>query len=479
MTRPALLLALWLLLALPALAAPPASVMPTDPEAGQEAPGATSPLAPPAPVTPALPPAVPSGPTTPKVHSQYAVLVDATTGKILWARHPDTERSIASTTKIMTAVLLLERGHLNDTVTAPKGVDKIEESSLHLSPGETLTLHDLLYAMLLRSANDTAVAGADYLCGSVPAFAAQMNAKARELNLAHTHYVTPNGLYAPGHYSTAADLAHLACYAVNTLPQFNAIVHTQKYKIQRSMHVHDEWVKNTASEFLKGFPGADGIKTGYIHQAGHCFVGSATRTDATGHPWRLIAVALNSPTCREDVMSLLNYGYANFVPDLVVPQGVTVGTVNVSRAASPVPVKVASDLRAIVSRWRAAPAFQTRLTPLPVSAPVAPGVKVATVTVWADGKPQATGDAVAVRSVPLTPALALLGTGKRIGLDALRAAAALLGVAAVCFLGVTFYVRVAGKIKPFRFWRSLLPGAASESARRRRSWLAPGLRRVD
>ena len=134
-------------------------------------------------------------------------------------------------------------------------MDKIPPDSLHLSPGEKLTLHDLLYAMLLRSANDTAVTGAHYLAGSVPAFVALMNAKAKQIGANNTHFVTPNGLYAPGHYSTAADLAKIAAYAVNTQPVFDQIVRTQKYKITRSMHIHDEWVKNTATSFLKTFPG--------------------------------------------------------------------------------------------------------------------------------------------------------------------------------------------------------------------------------
>ncbi len=133
-------------------------------------------------------------------------------------------------------------------VTAPNGVQYLPDSSLHLKPGEKLTLRDLLYAMLLRSANDTAVTGAVYLSGSVPAFAKQMNLKAKEIGATHTHFVTPNGLPAPGHYSTAADLAKIACYALNNLPQFNEIVRTPVYNVNRSVDKRDVWVKNTASD---------------------------------------------------------------------------------------------------------------------------------------------------------------------------------------------------------------------------------------
>ncbi len=427
-------------------------------------------------------------PTTPTVHSHYAVLIDADTGKILWGRNENSEREIASTTKIMTAILLLERGHLDDLVTAPAAVKGSPESSLHLSPGETVPLHDLLYAMLLRSANDTAIAGATYLCGSVPAFVEQMNLKAAELGCAHTHFVTPNGLYAPGHYSTAADLATMARYATLNLPEFNEIVKTQKYKITRSMHVHDEWVKNTSFTFLKTFPGADGIKTGYIHQAGHCFVGSATRKDADGKPWRLIAVALDSNDCREDVMSLLNYGFANTTRTLAVPQGTPLGTINVSTAAGPVPVQASGDVEAVVSRWHPVPRFTAALLPLPTlpAAPIAAGTKLGTFTVLVDGRVQASGDAVASQSVALKPSLAVMKTTKSIGRTAFKIVCGVFGVAMLFFMGVMMYARAAHK-KAFgqRYLTRRLDAATgrrrapAKTARKRRNRLAPGVRSVD
>ena len=424
-----------------------------------------------------------NGPTVPKLHSRYAVLVDAVTGKILWGRNENTERAIASTTKMMTAILLLERGHPDDIVTAPNAVKGIPESSLHLSPGEKLTLHDMLYAMLLRSANDTAVAGATYLSGSVPAFVAEMNKKAQEIGATRTHFVTPNGLNAKGHYSTAADLAKIACYAVNTLPEFNAIVRTPKYKITRSMHVHDEWVKNTSYTFLTTFPGADGIKTGFVSQAGHCFVGSATRKDPQGRPWRLVAVALDSPICRQDVEALLNYGFANFRPALALPKDAPLGQLDVPTAAAPVPVKAASDVLAVVSRWKPVPAFQTQVAPLPTppQAPVWLGTKIGTVTVLVGGKPQSAGDVVAAQNVPLRPALALAKTGKAVERHALPFVPGLLGVLLLSLLGRLFYVQSIKKS------RGRGPGPRRRARRRtapegpgeRRDRLAADLRRVD
>jgi len=398
-------------------------------------------------------------PLTPIVHSHYLVLVDAVSGKVLWERNAETPRPIASTTKMLTAILLLERGHLDDVVTAPNGVQYLPDSSLHLKPGEKLTLRDLLYAMLLRSANDTAVAGAVYLSGSVPAFAKAMNAKAKEIGAVHSHFVTPNGLPAPGHYSTAGDLAVIAAYAVNNLPVFDQIVKTPAYKVHRSMDQRDVWVRNTATTYLKTFPGADGIKTGYIHQAGHCFVGSATRGG-----WRLIAVALDSNGCREDVESLLNYGFAEFAPTTVIRQGDPVGTIDIPSASAPVKVTCSDTLFIVASKRRPVPGTQIKLTPLPLlpQVPISKGTRLGTVTVLVDGKVQTTAAALAAEDVSVRPAVAVLQTTKMVGLTLLKAAGALAALAAFALIGMILYGRT-----------------TSKSARRRRNRLAAGVRSVD
>ena len=435
----------------PVFKSPPAKMAQADPEADQAAPPAT--------VLTAPVPAAPTGPVAPVLHSHYAVLVDVETGKVLWERNADARRPIASTTKMLTAILLLERGHLDDVVTAPNGVQYLPDSSLHLKPGEKITLRDLLYAMLLRSANDTAVTGAVYLSGSVPAFAVQMNEKAKEIGATHSHFVTPNGLPAPGHYSTAADLAKIACYALNNLPQFNAIVRTPAYKVKRSMDTRDVWVKNTASKFLKTFPGADGVKTGYIHEAGHCFVGSATR-----HGWRLVAVALDSGTCREDVESLLNSGFTDFTPTPAVHRGDEVGTVSIPSASEPVRLSAADDVPLVTSRWKPIPPWTVKLTPIPLlpQAPIPAGTRLGTFSLLVDGKVQATGAAVTADNVAARPLAAFAKTASGVGLTLLKAVLALTFMAALCAGGMILYGRTAAK-----------------GAGRRRDRLAPGVRGVD
>ena len=458
MTKYLKLFALLTLLLLPAVLHAAPAPLPADPEASEEA-------LPPTPAK-ALPP--PNAPRPlvliPVCRSQYAILVDAVTGKVLWQRNSDKPRAIASTTKMLTAILLLERGHLDDIVTAPPGVQLLPESSLHLKPGEKLTLRDLLYAMLLRSANDTAVTGAVYLDGSVSKFADDMNAKAKEIGATHSHFVTPNGLGAPGHYSTAADLAKIACYGVNTFPMFNTIVKTPVYKIKRSIDTKDVWVKNTSRTYLAKFPGADGIKTGYIRAAGHCFVGSATRGG-----WRLVAVALNSGTCREDVESLLNYGFDNFKPEPIVSKDDLVGTVNVPSAAAPVAVKSAKSLFVVVSKRHPAPPWTLKVKPLPAlpSAPVAEGTRLGTVTVLVGGKPSATGAALAAREAPLMPLTALAQTGKTVGMTMAKIAGALGALALLVLRGMILYGRI-------KYGRTIAKNAGLGGDR-----VAASVRRVD
>jgi len=235
----------------------------------------------------------------PSLSAGSAILADAATGRVLYQKNAAAPRAPASTTKIMTALLALERAPLTETVRIPPGI-QVPGTTAHLSPGETVTLEELLYGLLLPSGNDAAQALALHVSGSEEAFVAAMNARAAELGLSHTHFLNSHGLDAPGHVSSAADLLALTREAFRH-PAFAHIVATPA----TSMGGHD-W--RNRNRLLGQYPGADGVKTGTTAAAGECLVASASR-DAH----RLIAVVLGSDDRYADATALLDYGFANYV----------------------------------------------------------------------------------------------------------------------------------------------------------------------
>ena len=283
----------------------------------------------------------------PILKAKSAILVDAETGQVLYELRTDDRRAMASTTKMMTAILLIERGNLDDLVVATENAIRTRYANLNMTPGETIPLRDMLYAILLRSSNDGSVAAAEYLCGTEERFVELMNEKARELGLANTHFANSHGLDDPNHYSTARDLATLARYCIQN-PLFNQIVRTQKARILRSVN-QDDVVVTTHARVLKNLPGADGIKTGYTAKAGRCFVGSVTRNG-----WRLISVVLGSTDADRDTQSLVEWAYKQYTRLDLAQAGGTVGEVKVDGAKpDAVPVVAAAPLRVIVPRrWQ-------------------------------------------------------------------------------------------------------------------------------
>ncbi|HTE19869.1 MAG TPA: D-alanyl-D-alanine carboxypeptidase family protein, partial [Armatimonadota bacterium] len=274
--------------------------------------------APPAPTDPPL--------AGPLCKATSAVLMDASTGQVLWGKNAHARRPNASTTKIMTATLLIESGRLDDSVTFSERALKTEYANLHAKPGEQFPMLDLLYAILLRSSNDGCVALGEHLAGSPWRFAAQMTAKAREIGAVNTNFVTTNGLYHPQHYSTAYDLGLMARYAMQ-YPLFNEVVATQSRIIQRSINSKDTLIRNH-NKFLGKYAGADGVKTGYVKESGRCLVASATKLE-NGNPWRLIAVVLNSPDTYGDSQRLMDWGRKNFQPVFFARAGEQVGVTSV------------------------------------------------------------------------------------------------------------------------------------------------------
>ena len=227
------------------------------------------------------------------VSAQYAVLMDGRTGRILYEKGADERSLIASTTKIMTALIICEQCNVLDRMRVPKEAVGIEGSSMYLREGEVLTLQELLYGLMLSSGNDAAVALAIYCGGTVEGFAQLMNDKARQLGMKDTHFENPNGLDSPGHYSTARDLAVLASYAMEN-PIFAKTVSTKTVTIgNRSLRNHNK--------LLWQVEGADGVKTGYTKAAGRILVSSAVRNGR-----RLICVTINAPNDWNDHALLLN-----------------------------------------------------------------------------------------------------------------------------------------------------------------------------
>lgn len=265
------------------------------------------------------------------VSAQRCILVDAQTGRVLYEKNPDEQGLIASTTKIMTALVVCEQCNVLDRMRIPKEAVGIEGSSMYLQEGEVLTVQELLYGLMLRSGNDAAVALAIYCGGTVEGFAEMMNDKARILGMANSHFENPNGLDSPGHYSTARDLAILTQYAMKN-PIFSKTVST------KSVTVGNRVLKNH-NKLLWQVDGADGVKTGYTKAAGRILVSSAQREGR-----RLICVTMNAPNDWQDHSALLEEGFSRFSIRKIVEEGEVLGTVEVlSGSGISVTVRAAED----------------------------------------------------------------------------------------------------------------------------------------
>ena len=231
------------------------------------------------------------------------VLMDATSGRILVEKNSENKMPMASTTKIMTAILALENGDLNSTVSVSPKAASVGGSSFYLRSGESLSLESMLYGLLLPSGNDAAVAIAEHIGGSQEKFVQMMNKKALELGALNTHFANPHGMDDPEHYTTAKDLAVIAKHAWN-YNKFREIVQTKTKEIRDGNYVRQ--IFNT-NRLLWQFEGADGIKTGYTGKAGRCLVATASRKG-----FRLISVVLGSSDHFKDSQKLLDYGFANY-----------------------------------------------------------------------------------------------------------------------------------------------------------------------
>ncbi len=265
------------------------------------------------------------------ISAEKALVLDGITGRVLYEKNADKRSLIASTTKIMTALIICERCNVLDRMRIPKEAVGIEGSSMYLKEGEILTIQELLYGLMLSSGNDAAVALAIYCGGTVEGFAELMNDKAHALGLRNTHFENPNGLDSPGHYSTARDLAVLAAYAMEN-PIFYQTV-SSKTVTAGNRHLRNH------NKLLWQIEGADGVKTGYTRAAGRILVSSATRNGR-----RLICVTLNDPNDWADHGTQLEAGFSQYSLRRVVSAGDRVGSLEVeSGSTNHVEVLAATD----------------------------------------------------------------------------------------------------------------------------------------
>lgn len=297
----------------------------------------------------------------PAVSAGCAVVMDAETGELLWARHPDTPGLIASTTKIMTAYLACRAGELERSVVIPGEAVGVEGSSLYLREGEQLTREELLLGTMLQSGNDAALALAIDTAGSEAAFVAQMNAEAQALGLQNTHYANPHGLDSEGNYGCARDLAVLTAKALQN-PDFRRVAST------RSASVTGDRVLTNHNKLLWRCPGCIGVKTGYTKAAGRLLVSAAEREGRT-----LICVTINDPNDWRDHMALLDWGFAQYEARTVAVAGQRLMT-----APGGSPLVARADLT-----LRLRPGEEPRLVYLPgLASDLLPGADAGTVKVY-------------------------------------------------------------------------------------------------
>ena len=262
--------------------------------------------------------------STPIVSAESYVLMDADSGRVLLSQNETQEKSIASTTKIMTALVAIENSQLSDKVTVKKAHLK-EGSSMYLAEGEVVTMEALLYGLLLPSGNDAAECIADH-CGGREAFIEKMNAKAIQLGMKHSSFKNPSGLDEDGHYSCALDMAHLAAYAVQN-PTFARICATVTAMV-------GERVMGNHNKLLGTVEGCIGLKNGFTDNAGRTLVTCCERDGL-----RLIAVTLHDSNDKVDHGALYDYGFSAYYRQSVVRCGAVCGTVAV-RGGSETSVKV-------------------------------------------------------------------------------------------------------------------------------------------
>ena len=321
-----------------------------------------------------------TGFAAPDITAQSAVLIEAETGRVLYEKNAQNKMPMASTTKIMTALLAIENGDLGDTVEVSSNASGTEGSSIWLEVGEHMTLEDMLYGLMLASGNDAAVAVAEHIASDVQRFAGLMNQKAKEIGAVNTNFVNPNGLHDELHYTTAYDLGIISAYAMQN-PVFREIVDTEYKEISWEGHKWNRVVKNK-NKILWLYEGCNGIKTGYTKNAGRCLCSSAKRGDL-----QVVAVVLNAGDMFGDSMQLLDYAFENYSMETLVEADAYVGTVNIDNGVyDTIDVYTEEEIRYPLSIDEKSNVKIKTYLEKDIKAPVVRGQTLGRVDVWIGGE---------------------------------------------------------------------------------------------
>ena len=324
--------------------------------------------------------------------AKSAIVIEASTGEILYENNAEERRYPASTTKIMTIITALEAGNINDIVTVGPNAVNTEGSSMGLLVAERMKMQDLLYGVALVSGNDAAVAVAEHISGSVAGFAGLMTEKARKIGASRTNFANSSGLPDPNHYSTAYDLARIAAYGYKN-PKFAEIVGTLLKDIPRKNNQNITYYNE--NRLLQIYSGANGVKTGYTDDAGRCLVAAAKRGNI-----QLIAVVLDADYMFTDSMHLLDYGFNQLQEIEMARAGDLVDTVQVSDGIADAAHAVARDSLFVPVAYSNRGAFRTVVEiAKTISAPVSAGQKVGVVKVLFHDKEVASTDVILTESV--------------------------------------------------------------------------------
>jgi len=337
------------------------------------------------------------------IQSKAVVLIDAESGKVLYEKNKDEKLEIASVTKVMTILLILEAIdnktiNMSDQVTISDYASNMGGSQLYMEEGECRSVDELLNAIIIESANDACAAMGEFIGGSIEKFVLMMNEKAKELGMKNSHFVNSNGLPAEDHYSSAYDIA-LMTKEVCKYPEVFKISSTWQKEIKIGKNSDKERMLNNTNKLLRMNDKVDGLKTGYTSDAGHCM--SATGKDGS---LRLIAVILNAPDSKTrfiEANKLLNYGFSSYKSVNVVEKGKPLSTVEVNKGTKKEISAVAKDNISILSTKNDNKEYKTevKLDSEKINAPIKSGDKLGVVTVMDGDKHIKTVDIVASENV--------------------------------------------------------------------------------